>query len=202
MRTTVFAFLFSIASLTLRGEISVGASLEWLTDTSTSIGTYVITDSRKESDSAFQLSLKVEESLKGKPPQNANSPYWVRRPKGSETPIVRVGDRFLIFLKRDDNDSDRVAHLINLSTSQSGGMESVSINHKFEVLTGQAEILTVVKERIKGHPTVSPTKWREFPLSRFYVEVPMGSQAFGELYGGSTCFLLLPDDLKPEKKSK
>lgn len=202
MNLTVFGILFAFAALTLRAEIMVGASLEWLADTSSSIGTYQITESRKESDSAFQLTLKLEDSLKGKPPQKADSSYWVRLQTGSKPPTIAVGDRFLIFLKRDDKDSDRVAHIINLSTSQTGGMDSVAINHKFEVLTNQAKILAVVRGRIEKHPKVEPVKWHEYPNSRFDVEVPTDSPAFKVLYGGSTCYLLLPDDLKPAKTGK
>ena len=202
MKSTVFVFLYLVAALTLRAEIMVGASLEWLADTSASVGLYQVTESRKESDSAFQLSFRLDDALKGKPPLAAASSYWVRFPKGSQPPSVPVGDRFLIFLKPDDTDSPRVAHLINLSTSQSGGMDSVAINCKFEVLTDQAQILATVRGRIKSHPTDTSTKWHEYPNSRFDVEVPFDSPAFKVLYGGSTCYLLVPKDLKPAKPNK
>jgi len=200
MKPTIYIFLHLVAALTLRAEIIVGASLEWLADTSASVGLYQVTESRKESDSEFQLFFRLDDALKGKPPLTAASSYWVRLPKGSQPPSVSVGDRFLIFLKPDDKDSPRVAHLINLSTSQSGGWDSVAINCKFEVLTDHAQILATVRGRIKSHPAETATKLHEYPNSRFDVEVPFDSPAFKVLYGGSTCYLLVPADLKPKNQ--
>lgn len=192
----VFAF-----SMTLRAEVMVGASLEWLADTSASVGIYEVTQSRKESDSGFQLSFRLDDKLKGAPPPSTTSPYWVRLPKGAPPPGVSTGERFLVFLKPDDKDAPRVAHLINLSQAQTGGMDSVAINCTFEVLTDPAKILEVVKARIKSHPTDKATRWREYPDSRFDVEVPFETPAHKVLFGGSTCYLLVPDDLKPVKQN-
>lgn len=202
MKSTVFVFFYVVAAVTLRAEIMVGASLEWLADTSASVGLYRVTESRKESDSAFQLSFRLDDALKGTPPLAAVSPYGVRFPKGSPPASASVGDRFLIFLKPDDKDSPRVAHLINLSTTQPGGMDSAAINCKFEVLTDQAQILAKVRGRLKSHPAGTPTKWQEYPESRFDVEVPFDSPAFKVLYGGSACYLLVPEDLKPPRQKE
>ena len=197
MKSAVFVFLYLVAALTLRAEIIVGASLEWLADSSASIGIYQVTESRNTSDSAFQLSFRLDDVLKSTPPQTAASSYSVRFHK--EAPIVTIGNRFLIFLKPDETDSPRVAHLINLSTSQIGGLDSVSVNSKFELLTDQTQILATVRERIKSHPKGSPTKLHEHPNSSFDVEVPHGTGASRVLYAKSACFLLVPDDLKPAK---
>lgn len=200
MKSALSILLYFVISLTLRAEISVGASLEWLADTSASVGIYQVTESRHESDSAFQLFFRLDEKLKGAPPQSATSPYWVRLPKGAQPPSVSTGERFLIFLKHDKKDAPRVAHLINLSKPQTGGMDSVAINCKFEVLTDQSKILEVVKERIKTHPTATPTKLGEYPASKFDVEVPFDTPAHQVLYSGSTCYLFVPEDLKAATK--
>lgn len=202
MKSAFGIFLYFVFALTLRAEIIVGTSLEWLADSSTSIGIYQVAESRKESDTNFQLSFRLNEKLKGEPPQAAASSYWIRAPKGEPAPGVSSGDRFLIFLKPDEKNSLHVATLINLSKPQINGMDSVAINSKFEVLTDPAKILATVRERIKSHPAAKPTKWQEYPNSRFDVEVPHNSPAFSVLWGGSTCYLVVPDDLKPVKPGK
>jgi hypothetical protein len=202
MKTRVFVLLYLVVTVTVRAEIRVGASLEWLADTSGGVGIYQATESREESDSAFQLSFQLDEALKGEPPQLVASSYWVRFAKGPQPPSVSVGDRFLIFLKPDDQNSPRVAHLINLSTTQAGGTDSVAINSKFEVLTLPPQILATVRGRIKSHPTAKPTKWREYPDSRFDVEVPPEAPAYNVLFSGSLCYLLVPEDLRPPKPNK
>jgi hypothetical protein len=202
MKPTVFVFLFLVCALALRAEIIVGSSLEWLADTSASVGIYQVTESRKESDSAFQLSFKLDDTLKGTPPRSPASSYGVRFRSGTQPPSVAVGSRFLIFFKPDDKDLVRVEHLINISTIQDGGWDSIAINSKFEALADQAQILATVRGRLKSHPTNTSTRWRECPDSRFDVEVPIGSSAFTVLFGGSSCYLLVPDDLKPAKPDK
>lgn len=175
----------------------VGASLEWLADTSPGIGVYQVTGQNKESAPAFQLSFRLEKTLKGTPPENSDSSYWMRLSKESPEPIIANGSRFLIFFKPDEKDTPRVAHLINLAAPQLGGMESVAINSKFEVMTDPAKILALVQKRIESHPKALSARWHEYPASRFDVEVPTGSPAHAILWGGSTCYLLLPEDLKP-----
>jgi hypothetical protein len=202
MKSIAFVILNLVATLTLRAEVMVGPSLEWLSDTSASVGIYRVTQTIKKSDSSFQLSFRLDESLKSTPPQSASSPYWIRLPKDSQPSVVALEDRFLIFLKPDAKDLAQVAHLINLSKPQSEDMMSVAINCKFEVLAEQAAILATVRGRIRSHPTTTPSKWREYPNSRFDVEVPMGSAAFAVLWGGSTCYLLVPEDLYPARPNK
>jgi hypothetical protein len=197
MKSIILFFCSFAFTLDLQAEIMVGASLEWLADTSPGIGVYEVTRQNRESASAFQLSFRLEKTLKGTPPENSGSPYWVRSSKESSETNIANGNRFLLFFKLDEKDTLRVAHLINLSTPQLGGMESTAINSRFEVITDPAKILAVVQERIKSHPKALPTKWHEYPDSRFDVEVPTGSAAHAVLWGGSTCYLLLPQDLKP-----
>lgn len=200
MKSVVLAFCYFAFNLALQAEIMVGASLEWLADTSPGIGVYQVTRKNRESASAFQLSFRLEKTLKGTPPESTDSAYWVRPEKGSPEAIIGDGNRFLIFFKLDEKNLPRVAHLINLSTPQRGGMESVAVNSKFEVLTDPAKILALVQGRIESHPKAVPTGWQEYPDSRFDVEVPTGSPAHAVLWSGSTCYLLLPEDLKPPRK--
>ncbi|MEK7953798.1 hypothetical protein [Luteolibacter soli] len=202
MKSTLSAILYLLVTLTLRSEVMVGPSLEWLADTSASVGIYRVTQTRKESDSSFQLSFSLDESLKATPPQSASSPYWLGLPKDPQPSSVAEEDRFLIFFKSDEKDEARIAHLINLSTPKSRSLMSVAINCKFEVLAEQAAILAVVRGRIKSRPTTTSTKWREYPASRFDVEVPKASPAFIVLWYGSDCYLLLPEDLKPVNLKK
>ncbi len=199
MKAALNILLFLAATFSVRAEIIVGASLEWLTDTSTAVGVFEVTKSHNKTDSEFELTFRLQKSIKGNAPQVTASSYWVRLPKDTEPPTVDAGDRFLIFFKPDEKDSIRVAHLINLTKSQNGGMDSVAITSKFKVLTEEAGLLKLVEQRFKAFPTATATKWREYPNSRFDVEVPTDSPAFVFLYGGSTCYLIVPDDLKTKK---
>lgn len=199
MRTTLTILLFFAATFSVRAEIMVGASMEWLTDTSTAVGVFEVTKSHRKTNSEFELTLRLHKAIKGNAPQVTASSYWVRLPKDTEPPTVGEGDRFLIFFKFDEKTSLQVAHLINLSKSQNGGMDSVAITSKFKILTEEAEILKLVEQRFKAFPTATTTKWREYPNSRYDVEVPTDSPAFGVLWGGSTCYLLVPEDLKTKK---
>ncbi|MDQ3061717.1 MAG: hypothetical protein M3R14_02490, partial [Acidobacteriota bacterium] len=37
-------------------------------------------------------------------------------------------------------------------------------------------------------------------IRRFYLEVPMDTEAFGSLYGGSVCYLFVPNFMSPKAK--
>jgi hypothetical protein len=199
MKSALIILLFLTATFSARAEIMVGSSLEWLADTSTAVGVFEVTKSHHKSDSEFDLTFRFHKPLKGNAPQVTTSSYWVRLPKDTDPPTVDEGDRFLIFFKPDERASLRVAHLINLTKSQNGGMDSIAITSKFKILTEEAEILNVVEQRLKAFPKATTSKWREYPNSRFDVEVPTDSPAFRVFYGGSTCYLVVPDDLKTNK---
>ncbi len=199
MKTALTILLFLAATYSVRSEIMVGPSLEWLTDTSSAVGVFAVTKSNHKTDSEFELIFRLHKSIKGSVPQVTASSYSVRLPKDTKPPTVDNGDRFLMFFKVDEKASLQVAHLINLTKSQNGGMDSVAITSKFKVLTEEAEILKLVEQRFKAFPNTTTTKWREYPNSRFDVEVPTDSPAYVFLYGGSACYLLVPDDLKTKK---
>ena len=199
MRIALTILLFLTATFSVRAEIMVGTSLEWLTDTSTAVGVFQVTKSNNKTDSEFELTFRLHKPIKSSAPQVTSSSYWVRLPKDTERPTVDEGDRFLLFFKLDEKASLQVAHLINLTKSQNGGMDSNAITSKFKVLTKDVEILNLVEQRFKAFPNATTTKWREYPNSRFDVEVPTDSPASRVLCGGSACYLLVPDDLKPKE---
>ena len=201
MKFIFYVFLYLVATSALRAESIVGKSLEWLADTSMSIGVYRVTGSRKEADFHFELSFQLEDVLKGDPLRSTAASYWLRFREGAK-PKVAPGDRFLVFLKPDDHDSPRVDHLINLSVSQDAGWDSVAINSKFEVLTDQAQILALVRARLQSHPTEAVFRRHDDFGSSLEVEVPGNTPAHYVLFSGSDCYLLVPDDLKPTKPSK
>ena len=199
MKTAITILLFVAVTFSVRAETMVGASLEWLTDTSTAVGVFEVTKSHNKTDSEFELTFRLHKSIKGNVPQVTESTYWVRIPKDTRLPKVDERDRFLVFLKPDEKASLRVSHLINLTKSQNGGIDSLAITSKFKILSDEAEILKLVEQRFKAFPKATTTKWREYPNSRFDVEVPTGSPAFRALFAGSTCYLLVPDDLKTKE---
>ena len=195
MKQTTFVLLYLFVAMTLRAEVTGTASLEWLADKSVNVGIYQVAQTRRESASTFSLSFRLAETLKGTPSQSRTS-------KDSEPPNVDIGDRFLIFfLKFDDDEEAAAYHVINLSSPPSEGLKSLAINCKFEVLTEGAAILATVRGRLRSHPAAALTSRREY-ITSLSVEVPYGSPAHKILYRGSSCFLRVPEDLIPAKTTQ
>lgn len=202
MHTLITVIILLVLTNSARAEIMVGVSLEWLADTSTSIGLFQVSESQRKTDNEFELTFRLYESLKGDAPESAKSRHWVRVRRDTTLPTIEIGDSFLLFFKLNEKESLRIDFQINLSDLQNGGINSVAIKSNFEVLTEETQILELVRQRIESHPNATIMKWNEYPDSRFDVEVPREAPAFKVLFGKSACYLLVPDDLKPEKPNK
>jgi hypothetical protein len=110
--------------------------------------------------------------------------------------LVEAGDRFLLFFKTDEKGVLRVAHFVNLSHAWNAGNNTEAIDTNFQVLTDADAVLRTVRARLAAHPDGTPTRWHEYPGNRFDVEIPEDSSAWKRIFAGSTCYLLVPDDLK------
>jgi len=214
MKSTVIVLLHLVAALTLRAEIAVGESLEWMADTNAAIGIYQVTAVHKAPAPVsgpdvfptvpltFELSFRLKENLKGTPPDSCKSTYSIPSLEGSLPPSVAIGDRFLLFLNfiiADNRNSARIDRLINLSNPRYGDARSSAITCKFEVPADDEQILAVARERLKAHPGTMPN---ERYKQKFWVQLRGDEPAYRVLYNGSACYLLVPEDLKPVKSDK
>jgi len=198
VKSVTLLFGFFTLTISLHAEVVVGKSLEWLTDTSSCIGIYLVDSPGKESFSAYKLVLRHHESLKGDPPSSARSDYWIRPSPNANPPTasVEIGDRFLVFFAPDDEGVAHVSHLINLTNQHVAGLESVAINSAFQIVAPKG-IVPLVSARLHSHPKTKVVRWQEYPETR--VEVPVDAPCHRELYAGSTSYLLVPEDLTPKK---
>ncbi len=200
MKFTIAFLALLILPLSLRAEVIVGKSLEWLTDTSSGAGIYIVDTAANKSFSDYKLTLRLHQPLKSDPSKSARSDYWIRPNVNPPSTVVSAGDRFLVFFAPDEKGVSQVAHLINLSNTQVAGFESVAINAAFQRVTDSAEILRIVRERLRTHPKTEVVRLHEYPDTR--VEVPYDATGHRELYSGSTCYLLVPEDLRPKSLPK
>lgn len=116
-------------------------------------------------------------------------PAGVEALKGTLGPSSGGPER-LVFLDA----GGRVARTIDLAAPSPRG-DGVAITTSFDVLTTREAILEVVRRRLQrpATPDAEPTCLR--------VEVPEDSPAFGALWSGSACYLIVPADpeLLPER---
>ena len=199
----------------LRAEIAVGHSLEWLADTSSSIGIYrTITCTPGKENLPSVLTCLLEENLKG-PPAGLTSFTFnpvIRDTRGffTTTPLSS-GTNFLIFFRRDTSGDLKAVHKINLADPLSGGDSSLAINHKFEVLVDAKVIVDSTKERVASHPAaiqlgVDGDRLMKFDRatgtvkqSHAAVVIPGSTAAYRQIFGGSVCYLFIPEDLHAHK---
>ena len=71
------------------------------------------------------------------------------------------------------------------------------MNAQFQVLTVDRDILDAVRNRLRSHSTEKVPKSSNSATAYFDAKVPFGSPAHLRLWGGSTCYLRVPIDLKP-----
>ncbi len=211
MKAAVLAISFLLLTLKLHGEIALGDSLEWLTDSCPNIGIYVVTESEKK-PYAFDLTFRLDTRLKGTPPETCRSSYSLPDPgteeivyvqsllHGAPIPDVAVGARFLLFSGGTDPDQNG-AYLINLGAPQFGSSHSKAIDCRFRVLSKEAPILAVVRARLKAHPPAAPGKTPRAPAS-VDVRVDAGAPAYHALYRDSDVYLRVPADLAPAKRDR
>lgn len=209
----VIAICASFTSL--QAEIAAGHSLEWLADTSASIGIYrTVTCIPGGDNSSFVLTCLLEENLKGAPAELKSFTVWsvIRDASGYYVPApLTSGTNFLIFFRKDTSGDLQPVHKINLANPLSGGESGLAINHKFEVLAGVTLITDVVKKRIVSHPDAVQVgvddggifkydrKTKTWVLPPAAVPIPWATAAHKQIFNGSVCYLLIPVDLQKRK---
>ena len=198
----------------LKAEIARGRSLEWLADTSVCIGIYrTVSIAGKKPGSDNIVSCQMMEALKGTAPAVATFDFFPRRrdAQGYFRPApLTLEDRFLIFFRNDESGRLKPTHHIILSQPLTGGERGLAINDKFEVIADSDRILRIVKERLSikpsakvlpmdGDPSIQLDLDTKKPTSpQVNVQVPWSSPAHDQLWSGSVCYLLIPEDLLPK----
>lgn len=193
----VILFLILLCARNVQAEINCGVTLEWLADTCPYVGLYSALTVSRETSGSIHVSAALETSLRGEPPKTCSFKYpTFSRVSQRPARAPEVGDKFLIFLRDADTRPKEIRweHIISVTHPSVYGSEHVALRPDFTLLTDGNQILKVVKDRI-GKEALTPTPWREYPRDRFRVEVPVDTPVFSAIFRGSSCYLIVPDDL-------
>ena len=207
MHRFIILIVILLATSSVRAEIICGVTLEWLADTCPYVGIYSTQTISPDSPGSLHISATLTKSLRGEPPKTFSFNYPTFNTASQRSARApEVGDKFLLFLRAADTRSKEIRweQIISLTHPSAHGYAHVALRPDFTLLTDGDQIVKVVSERI-AKKAVIPTPWREYPHDRFRVEVPMDTPAFSAIWGGSSCYLIVPDDLlevakKHEKK--
>jgi micrococcal nuclease len=193
----ILLFLFLLPLSFVQAEISVVSSLEWLADTSEAIAIYNVIDFTKKEDD-YKIKLNLSKNLKGKAPRRQSVKYYIIDRQQKKIKAIDKKHQFLIFFKNNNIGQLQYCHQINLTIPAKAGTKFIAANSSFELLTDKEKIIKCVSERLKTHPKQKILKHDEYPpfKTRFDVEIPGASDLYCAVYGGSACYLLVPDDLK------
>ena len=106
----------------------------------------------------------------------------------------------MVFLREAGANDIRLEEVINLTKPICGCELRAALEPDFSVLTDRTAIEKVVKDRIATKP-LTPTPWGDYPDDRFRLEIPRGTAAYRAVFGGSSCYLIVPDDLLSASKA-
>lgn len=179
--------------LPAQAEIVVTRSLEWLCDNSDAVGIYKIVENslkttNKNNRQRYTYTLQLSESLKGNPAKQCNAEFSVYGRAAKTTgDTVRKADEILVCFQTKKPYAPAIIHQINLSKPWHAGANFVAVDAKFNMMKKRNEIMTLVRSRLK-HPQSKSVQ----------LAIPPDSEAWKALWSGSSCFLLVPEDLKPE----
>lgn len=203
-RTLVLCWLILVAQPFCHGEIMVGESIEWLVDSSESIGHYKVTKAEPGEKGKTWVYTDVQctlaSGLKGAGPENTQFQHYAQGTAKEPPKAPREGSEFLVFFS-PKKEQPSVRYHISLSAPAVRGFRSVAFTKDARVLKSKEEILETVAERIKLDRSVdvpSPGKSANVftPPGNgcLRVEIPADSEAFRALYSGSVCYLVVPAD--------
>lgn len=184
MRRLLALLPLLLLARTAHAEIAIGESLDWLAIEHPDIAVMRAVKVDRPDDRTAVATLARVEALKGAPPAQ------LRDDRAFE---VEKGDRVLVFL-----DGKSLAHAIDLDHPSKIGDDG-SFTTDFELVTDGDRILEIVRSRIRRHepaPSADARHASVFSAETGFLrlEVPVDSTAFTALYGGSTCYLIVPAD--------
>jgi hypothetical protein len=186
-------------------EIMVTASLEWLADHSIDSAIYTVTalQEREGLIDAYTITLERTETLRGHPVKTTRVLYQrVPRGKGvNPAPVVEKGDEFLMCFQHYRTGEKRPVQVINLDRPLNRGFKYVAVNKDLKVLQNKADILEVFRARLADHPIGEPMVIDDYSRDNRF-ELQPYTEVYSAIYGGSACYLLVPDDLVEEVKRR
>lgn len=212
LKSGVFLFLLFCSTSFANAEIIVGSSIEWLTVSSkvVAVGKIISVEKTKGEGSViyetyiFQSSEIIKGSKKGKKFNFTVRTFSTEPVFGK---LINTSDEIAVFLTDSGNDGEKFLQgklvptniQIPLSIFNIDKPNKYIINLNFNVLKNKDEILKTCRETVKAqteylkqNPVTS--------IKRFYLEVPFDTEAFSSLYGGSVCYLFVPNFMSSKGK--
>ncbi len=196
-RLGLIALLLAVAiPSTARAEIMVAATLEWLADHCRESGIYKVQSVEKKEHltNSYDVSFVQERELRGRPPQTTADSYGPSKYVHVDRPSVRVGDEFLICFQHHSRTEVRPVQLINLTNPGLSFGKFIAVSSRLELLRRKEDILAVVFFRFRSHRQGKPVEIDDYSQDN-RVELESGTEVFSAVYGGSTCYVRVPEDL-------
>ncbi|MBI5874151.1 MAG: hypothetical protein HZB36_08475 [Candidatus Omnitrophica bacterium] len=192
---TVTASLFCGVA---NADMGIFATLEWLTDTSPSVGIYTVKIVETDAPGQVVIDAVLNTSLRGNLPKSFSFKYSTLDIEYNEAGSApKGGDEFLVFLGDPKTHYIFSEYVINL-TSPSHDPRRGAIRPDFSILTSGIAIEKVVRDLIaKRQLTVTPNEW-----SQFSIEIPPGTPGFEPLCRKDVCGLLVPSDFQRKTPTK
>ena len=192
MKNAFLILALFVAFSSAKAESRSVASLEWLADSSTGIGVYVLTSFKVQSESSCELTLRLEQTLKQNPPASVQSNYPLKPASNLPGTTVALGDRFLVCVGGEHGP-------ISLTAPQPYDDSVAAITARGEVLTDSARVLRVIKSRLRKHHLKKPAEKKQST----FVQDPGGQRfSYPHSFFSSTVSdsysIIVPQDLAPK----
>lgn len=182
-------------------EINIANSIDWLCYQSGTVATVKVTSVKEESfhimdyESEVTIYANISRTYKGNEPLSRDIIIYSRLTYvGMDKWKNMLGKEVLVFLK-DLICERQCAYGIwdddrGMIPVDSPGTKALTGD--FNYLEDSNDIINYVVDRI--------TQLKGKKAESHFLEVPMDTKAFGALYGGSSCYLIVPDVLYPKSK--
>jgi hypothetical protein len=178
------------------GEVWGAYTLEWLADHCHDSGIYSVKgteEEKREHSKGYNITLKLSRKFRGEPPPEVLHGYYAIKWVKTSLPSVREGDEFLVCIQRDETGSACPIQLINLTNPGLYFPSIVAISCDLRLLRNREDILKVFEDRLSSHPDTTPEIYGE-RLRGMSIEVDYGAEIHKAIWGGSDCYVEVPDD--------
>lgn len=197
MKKYILIFVFLLYALYGKAEINMAASLEWLcVDADVVLKGKVISVIENKSVQGLSATITVmkAEVYKGQMPDTFKvmtdyySPNWLTKSFQEKS--------MLMFLKYNP-DQEKVFHPLKIGSSQ--GWSFLELGEKAKAYAGNFKVLKTEKEIIDYIlPLIKQTDGKSGKMH--LLEIPYETEAFQDLYSGSSCYLYVPDFMFPKSR--
>ncbi|MHC4780998.1 MAG: hypothetical protein ACYTFG_20690 [Planctomycetota bacterium] len=216
MRTTLILFLALAAGRTSLAEVNVGYTAEWLAHKSSLIAVAVpvkVENVKGPGQVWFtRTRFRLEEVVKGAP--CAGDTITVHDISTGKKDVLsleaaaRKKTPFLVFaavtwhtLKAIEGKyAFTETHVFKSAFREGKPVENI-YTPDFKILPSYERLLDRARKQVERENMLIRNYWKG-TIEKRHVEVPHESEAFGKLYSGSSCFLLMPEYKEAAKKKK